>query len=107
MKLNERIARDTANATGVSQAARRQLDPHKVPSFRPTVDIAHGVATPQLEVLRGLDRDAHALHVIAGDPFHAMLEAEIEGPLGGIKALWYAKASSINNIYTLVCGLMT
>ena len=43
MKLDERIARDTANATGVSQAARRKLDRHKEPSFRPTVDIAHGV----------------------------------------------------------------
>ena len=33
MKLDERIARDTANATGVAHAARRQLDQHKGQSF--------------------------------------------------------------------------
>ena len=102
MKFDDRIARDTANATGVSQAARRKLDRHKEPSFRPTVDIAHGVATRQLEVLRGLDRDVHALRAIADDPFHAMLEAEIEGPQGGITVLWYAnKDTGANQVLTV------
>lgn len=87
MKLDERIARDTANATGVAHAARRQLDQHKGQSFRPTVDIVGGVAAPQLEVVRGLDRAAHALEAITRDPFHAMLEAEIKSPRGGIKVL--------------------
>ena len=90
MNLDKRIARDTANATRVSQAARRELDRRKGPSFRPAVDIAHGVATSQVEVLRGLERGIHALQVIAKDPFHAMLEAEIERRRGRLKVLWYA-----------------
>ena len=102
MKLDERIARDTANATAVAQAARRELDRHTVPRFRPTVDIARGVATSQLEVLRGLDRNAHAFQVIADDPFHAMLEAETTGPRAGTKVLWYAnKDTRANQVLTV------
>ena len=102
MKLDDRIARDTANATGVSEAARRELDGQRAPGFRPTVDIAHGVATAQLDVLRGLDRDVHALREIADDPFHAMLEAEIENPQGVIKVLWYAnKDTRANQVLTV------
>ena len=74
MKLDERIARDTANATRASEAARREFVRHKGPRFKLTVDFAHGVAGSQLGVLRGLEGNAHALRVIADDPFHAMLE---------------------------------
>lgn len=102
MKLDERIARDTANATRVSHAARGKLTRDKGPSFKPTVDIARGVAKPQLEIAGGLAEDARALRVIADDPFHAMLEAEIERAQGRLRVLWYAnKGTRANQCLTV------
>ena len=76
--------------------------PSRIIRVRPTVDIVGGVAAPQLEVVRGLDRAAHALEAITRDPFHAMLEAEIKSPRGGIKVLWYAnKDTRANQVLTV------
>ena len=104
MKLDERIARDTANATRASEAARREIVRHKGPQFKPTVDIVHGVAGSQLEVVKGLEGNAHALHVIADDPFHAMLEAEIERRDGRLRVLWYANKDTRANQWVTVDG---
>ncbi len=97
MKLDARIARDTANATGAAHAARTELDRQKAPNFRPTVDMVRGAPAPQLDVLRGLESATHALQSIADDPFHAMLEAEIEGPQGRTTVLWYANKNTRAN----------
>ena len=104
MKLDERIARDTANATRVCEAARGELDRHKKPSFKPRVDITRGVAKSQLEILGGLEEDARALRAIADDPFHAMLEAEIERPDGRLRVLWYANKDTRANQRLTVDG---
>ena len=99
MKLKDRSERDQRNAGVVRQKAAEKCADGQ--HFVPTGTFASPVSQTEQELAAGI-RDDYASHaVMEREPFHAMLEVEVENERGLQSALWYVNTkTTVNAAFT-------
>jgi hypothetical protein len=76
----------------IKQGPRRSNSP----TFQPSVGFS-GDAGNQFDIATGLQRTAESYRRMQGDPFHAMVEADVEIKVGHQSVLWYVNTKINTN----------
>jgi hypothetical protein len=95
LNLSDRLSRDGANAARSQELAAAKKD-GKI-SFQPAASLARSAHESQLGIKQGLLDSAKSFLAIANDPFHAMVEAQVDGSTGSRSVLWYANEHTATN----------